>query len=53
MSKVYELATPLLAFAAFFAGFYALLLSTRRADWWVVAPLAAATMLKLRQLLTG
>ncbi|MEQ1817282.1 MAG: hypothetical protein ABL871_01630 [Terricaulis sp.] len=44
MSKMYELATPLLAFAAFFAGFYALLLSASRADWWVVAPLAAATI---------
>ncbi len=41
---MYELATPLLAFAAFFAGFYALLLSMSRADWWIVAPLAAATI---------
>ena len=44
MSKLMEFATPLLAFAAFFAGFYALLLSMSRADWWVVAPLAAATI---------
>ncbi len=44
MAKLRELATPLIAFAAFFFGFYALLLSTSRADWWVVAPLAAATI---------
>lgn len=44
MAKLRELATSLIAFAAFFFGFYALLLSTSRADWWVVAPLAAATI---------
>jgi uncharacterized membrane protein len=41
---LYESVTPLLAFAAFFAGFYALLLSASRSDWWVVAPLAVATI---------
>lgn len=44
MSKLYELGTPLVAFAAFFAGFYALLLSLSRTDWWLVAPLGAAVI---------
>lgn len=44
MSKFSELVTPLVAFAAFFAGFYALLLSVSRADWWLVAPLGAAAI---------
>lgn len=44
MSKLYELGTPLIAFAAFFAGFYALLLSLSRSDWWLVAPLGAAAI---------
>lgn len=44
MSKLYELGTPLIAFAAFFSGFYALLLSQSRADWWLVAPLGAAAI---------
>lgn len=44
MSKLYVLGTPLVAFAAFFAGFYALLLSLSRADWWLVAPLGGAAI---------
>lgn len=44
MSKLHELGTPLIAFAAFFAGFYALLLSLSRADWWLVAPLGGAVI---------
>lgn len=30
---IYAAATPLLAFAAFFGGFYALLMSLSRSDW--------------------
>ncbi len=44
MTKLKEVATPLVVFAAFFAGFYALLLSASRSDWWIVAPLAAAAI---------
>jgi hypothetical protein len=33
---IYATATPLLAFAAFFGGFYALLLSMSRSDWLLV-----------------
>lgn len=44
MTKLSELVTPLIAFAVFFAGFYALLLSVSRSDWWLVAPLGAAAI---------
>lgn len=41
---IYGAVTPVLAFVAFFAGFYALLISTSRADWPLVVAVAAATI---------
>jgi hypothetical protein len=41
---IYATATPLLAFAAFFGGFYALLLSPSRSDWPLVVVAGAAAI---------
>ncbi|OQW62313.1 MAG: hypothetical protein A4S17_01790 [Proteobacteria bacterium HN_bin10] len=41
---LYDVATPVLAFASLFAGFYALLFASSRADWPLIATAAIATM---------
>lgn len=41
---IYAAATPLLAFAAFFGGFYALLMALSRSDWPLVVIAGAAAI---------
>lgn len=41
---VHATLTPVFAFASVFAGFYALLISTSRADWPLIVAAAAATI---------
>jgi hypothetical protein len=41
---LYGVATPALAFVSLFAGFYALLFSTSRADWMLIFAAAVATI---------
>lgn len=44
MRWLHPVLTPVFAVASFLAAFYALLLSPSRADWWLVVPLAVATI---------
>lgn len=44
LAWVHATLTPVFAFASLFAGFYALLISTSRADWPLVVAAAAVTI---------